>query len=1046
MARFAPLLALALGLCTADAGAQDTVRLLPPDSLGFISRMRYREFVQGLPTLVRPFGLSVPGERAFGTADLRQVASRFDSAVAARVADLEAEGRRRRALRRLLSFAVDTTRDQADRGLFGLSKNTADVVFDGTLEFHVSTTRQHNLACTPALVQTPGSGCTGGFTAPRIDNLVQLNSTGVFAQRFHVNIDFDSKRDYAAGNVVSGYYQGLTDEKLQRVEIGTQIFRPPPSRFLTATIPSNNFGIGATAVFGPLRVQGIAATQKGSVVATKTFTVGNGTVQPQDRLTRDLDYEADRVFWVVDPRTLSGYPSLDILNAGQISVPADQQPAEVRIYRYVSANQANGANANYDGITALGFNGIERTGALRWRLLKANVDYWLDPSGLWFVLANGKIDPSDYLAVSYRTKAGTVIGSFPSTDNPAANDSLRLIFLPNRGPASPVFPYEMRQVYRIAGSSLVRSSVRAAILVSNSERPANAPGTFLSLLGLAIPADQASLDIENRVFPRPRDPGAGQVVKDFLLIFPNAQPFSNAQLTQSERNDSLYATPEYLLFSQGPPSKFVIHLQFDAQSGSDRSSIRLDAVQITEGTEHIDVNGRRLARGVDYSIDYLTGQVSFLDPVGLFGSGTATVTASYEERGLFAQAPTSIAGLTATWTLGQNKSISLAGLYQAEATGYTRPPIGYEPRASLLAGVTGDFLFNTPGVTRFLNGLVTKRSTAPSSFAFNGEFAVSHPDPNRSGDAYLEEFEDDHSIQLLAGESSWKPGSVPQSAVGLESVVGQRFDSLDAVQLIWQNLVPNADLAITLLAPHDIDPTIASTSSTTANIAPVMWMTLHADTAGGIVDFNNKSHWTQPQRPPHPRWRSMTTALSTTGTDLSRNDFFEFALYETSDKPIEGSQMRIVVDLGKVSEDALAVAPDAFHLQPNGDTVYTGRQYVGVRRLDTEKTFFGTWNAATDDIGILADRPDSLIGPGGIVVRRPALCTGSLTATIQFFRWGDLGSRCSNHNGVPDTEDLDGDNILDAQGAADDVFRYVVDLRDSARYFVRRHIFSGANG
>ena len=58
-------------------------------------------------------------------------------------------------------------------------------------------------------------------------------------------------------------------------------------------------------------------------------------------------------------------------------------------------------------------------------------------------------------------------------------------------------------------------------------------------------------------------------------------------------------------------------------------------------------------------------------------------------------------------------------------------------------------------------------------------------------------------------------------------------------------------------------------------------------------------------------------------------------------------------------------------------------------------------------------------------LRRPRSAPASL-----LYRWGDLGARCSNHNGIPDTEDLDGDNVLDAQGPNDDVFRYVVDLAD----------------
>ncbi len=1057
MARLAVVLALALSLCAHAVSAQDTVRVLPPDSVGYVSRSQAAQFQRELITST-PFRPRVaPWELLPGAGRTASIVFRFDSGLVRQRAERDIEAMRQRVLRRLGGrvTALDSI-PEARRGLFGLSPNTADITFDGSLQFQVGTTRQRNLSCTPAQVQNPSSGCGGGFKPPNIDNTVMLSSRGIFAQRFHLNIDFDSKRDYNANNIISAWYQGLEDEKLRSVNIGNVQFIPPPSRFFTASIPTNNFGISAVAEFGPLRVQAILATQKGSVVTGKTFTIGTGVVAPQDNTTRDLDYESGRLFWVVDPRTLPGYPAVDILNANRINIPPGDQPSDVRIYRYVSANQSSGANANYDGITALGANGFERTGALRWRMLKRNIDYWMDPSGLWFVLT-AKINPSDYLAVSYRTVAGTLVGSLPSTDNPEAKDSLRLIYEPNKGPTSPLFPYAMRQVYRVAGNSLVRSSLRAQILVAGSQRPDSAAGTFLSLLGLSTPAEQETFDVANRLFPRTRDPGASQVINDALIVFPSALPFSDPRLTAQERNDSLYVTPEYLLFTLGPPSKFQLHLQFDAQSGSDRSSITLEALQITEGSEHIDVNGQRLTRAKDYLIDYTTGRVSFLDPNNLFGSGAATVTVSFEQRGFFAQAPTTIAGMTATWNLGLNKTISFAGLYQAEATGYTRPRIGYEPRASLLAGVTGDFVWNTQAITRWLNRVVTKASTAPSTFRLSGEFAVSRPDPNRSGDAYLEEFEDDHGIRISAGETQWVPGSVPRSAAGLANVLGaQGFDSAGAVQMIWQNLVPNGRDSITQLSPHDIDPTVALTQSSTPTIEPVLWLTLHADSAGGLVDFNNRSHWTQHPAIHRPRWRSMTTALSPTGTDLTRNDYFEFALYQTAARTVQNSQSRIVIDLGHVSEDALAIAPDSFRiLRPGdvipsgfavGDTIYGGRQYVGVGVLNTEKTFFGTWSATTDDNGILADRPDSLIGPGGVAVHRPALCADVLGARTLLYRWGDLGARCSNRNGVPDTEDLDGDNVLDAQGSSDDVFRYVINLAtDSAKYFVRSNtVFPGA--
>ena len=47
---------------------------------------------------------------------------------------------------------------------------------------------------------------------------------------------------------------------------------------------------------------------------------------------------------------------------------------------------------------------------MRWELLIQGTDYYLDHSGLWITLAT-KLDQNDYLAVSYRTAAGTTVGT-----------------------------------------------------------------------------------------------------------------------------------------------------------------------------------------------------------------------------------------------------------------------------------------------------------------------------------------------------------------------------------------------------------------------------------------------------------------------------------------------------------------------------------------------------------------------------------------------------------------------------------------------------------
>jgi hypothetical protein len=139
------------------------------------------------------------------------------------------------------------------------------------------------------------------------------------------------------------------------------------------------------------------------------------------------------------------------------------------------------------------------------------------------------------------------------------------------------------------------------------------------------------------------------------------------------------------------------------------------------------------------------------------------------------------------------------------------------------------------------------------------------------------------------------------------------------------------------------------------------------------------------------------------------------------------------VDLGSVDEDALGLAPESFTVSGN-DTTFAGRRYPGAGVLDTERSPTGIFNAATDDLGILGDRP-TVRAPDGSDVRVET-CRRTLSNLVEVYPWGDLGARCSVGNGVLDSEDLDVDLLLNARGPNEDLFRYVVDLNDP-RFRVR---------
>jgi len=931
---------------------------------------------------------------------------------------------------------------QPSRGVLGLSKKYADLTMDGQVRLEIRTDRLRNERCAPALLLDPNSGCRGGFKAPRLDNQVNVRSGGIIGQRVHLAVDYDTERDFSANNNVQVYYEGLEDEIVRRIEVGTVTFQPPASRFITAAIPANNFGVNARFEVGPLQFQTLAATQKGSQVAERVYTVGQTTSQPQDRQLRDLDFETGRFFWVVDPTALPGYPAIDILNLGTAGLSPSIQPVEVRVYRYRPPQSETTADPNLGGITALArtIDPAQSFGPVRWQLLIQGTDYYIDPSGLWFALTT-KLDQNDYLAVSYTTAAGTTVGSFPAQDRgQGSSDSLRLIVAPKTGPEAVTFRHEMRQIYRAAGADLDRSSLQVNLSVNRSERPlGQAASTYLALLGLASPTDPNVFDRENRLFPRSRDPDASEVLKESYVVFPTLTPFADPRLTEGERSDSLYRTPLYLLLAQGPPARFQFRLRYNSSGAGDRSTLSLGALQIREGSEQLTIGGRRLERGTDYTISYELGQVTFLNPDALFGTGTGQVNARFEEQGIFAVAPTTILGLATTYNLGELGAVNLIGMYQREQSAFNRPPLGFEASANLIGGVNTALHFKPGGLSRFLSKLTTKPAVAPSLLDVNAEFAFTKPDQNRSGQAYVEEFEAEAGVPLSLQENAWEFGSQPQQPTGVEDLgFAGGFLPEDAVALTWQNLIPQSGSNQPVeLRPQDID-TLIRISGRNEQLETAMYLTLHADTAGGVVLPNNRSQWTQLPRLNRPRWRSMVTSLSPTGLDLTRDEYLEFWVFQAPDsRTAEAAGVRLVFDLGNVNEDALGIAPDSIAVT-GSDTTYSGRQYIGLGRLDTERNSIDVFDAQVADTGILGDRPDVLVDAAtGGQVRNLALCRRQLSTAVPVFPWGDLSGRCTNGNGALDTEDLNGDNVLNATGSNENVFRYVVSLSPGDKYYVR---------
>ena len=920
----------------------------------------------------------------------------------------------------------------------------ADVGLQLRARFELKMDRLRNERCTAADLVNPISGCQGGFPTPTLDQQFSVRAGGIVGRRIHVNVDFDSEREFSANNNINVYYEGLEDEILRRVEVGNVSFSAPASRFITAAIPANSFGIQAQAQVGAFEFRSIAAQQKGSQLRSRVYTVGETTTQPVDRETRDLDFEAGRFFFVVNPRTLPGFPAVDILNLPGDLLAAADRPTDVRVYRLRAQTARSGTNPNLGGIDAVAVrdDSPQRVGPFPWELLVEGQDYFIDPTGVWFAIRT-RVGDQDFLAVSYVTVAGDTVGTFPAVNGEGgAVDTLRLIYEPRRGPEVPTFDHEMRNVYRIGGSDIRRQTLELALLVNESEQPLDGQGTYLSRLGLARATDPSTIDAFNRVFPRSRDPNNGAPIRDLFVIFPHLRPFADsARLQAGEQNDSLYRTPAYLLNTQGPPPRFRFRWHYEAVGSGDRATLSLGALQIRDGSERLFIGNDELVRNQHYQIDYGVGLVTFANPDSLF-RGPTQIRAQFEENQGFDVAPKSIVGLSTTYNLGARGSISAIGLLQRESSLLTRPQLGFEPQSNFIGGISTQLQFRPDALTRVLDALPLISTRVPSRLTVNGEIAMSRPNPNEAGEAFLEEFEGSAFRPLSLGENAFQLGSRPFSGRGIPathlSPFGE-FADIDAVTLVWQNTIQVGN-EILQFEPQAIDSSIVL-SGAALDLETVLWLTLKPDTIGGAPDpVTGVPRWFRPHTP-GARWRSISQPLggSGIGVDLSTREFIEFWALEDAERLAKRENALLVFDFGTIFEDAVAFGPDALSVS-GSDTVFTGFQFIGQGRLDTERdTLTNVFNASVNDVGIHGDLlPTVINSTTGETIADLPLCELGLTGGLPVFPLGDLGARCTRRNGIPDTEDLDGDTRLDVTvgRGSEDVLRYVFPVGDD-RFFVR---------
>ncbi len=165
-------------------------------------------------------GLRLPGAAVMpprGPLGADAVVQRFRDGLVQQLALAALRRNRERLLARLYagdSLALALRLDPAGgprqgRDFLGLASSAVDLNLEGELELEISSDRFQNLRCTAYELQDPLSGCQPKFTAPRIDNRLKLEVSGIIGRRLHLDVDLDTQLDYTNANTIRAYYQGL---------------------------------------------------------------------------------------------------------------------------------------------------------------------------------------------------------------------------------------------------------------------------------------------------------------------------------------------------------------------------------------------------------------------------------------------------------------------------------------------------------------------------------------------------------------------------------------------------------------------------------------------------------------------------------------------------------------------------------------------------------------------------------------------------------------------------------------------------------------------
>lgn len=771
--------------------------------------------------------------------------------------------RREQARRSLLAnFAATQRTEEERRGLLefeipiNVPRGLERVVGEGGAELRVRGNR--NLRFSGKSEWTEGAVSTATQYVSRFPSLnmeqeSRFEIIGKVGSKVEVSIEQDTRSLTDLENNINLVYRGDEDEVLQELIAGNTNFQLPGTQFVGFNQGASGlFGIKGTARLGPLSVTVLATQEKGSGEKA-TFTAG----ARQSEIRRPD----------IEPM-LGAYYFLDFdyrdRFTDRVYVPAD---SIVTINIFVDDQQYRNDTEKAAIDSAIAWFDPDNPAPLDSRGAHLGSFHELDPGEYYinraggYIALNVSLGPKEVLGVVYTTANGVPTGSMPTPQDPNAPLIMKLIKPPDPRPDDPTWKYELRNVYYLGSRNIPADGLKVRIFFdppSGEDQYTQDGEDYLQILGLdqwgelpGTPPD-GNIDLNENNLNLAR----GE------LIFPDLEPFMNEDLAVTV---DMYDTISRFDLTQR--TRYYIHVQLATRS----VTYSLPATNILEGSDVVTINGRRLRRGSDYQINYLTGELTFLtddirDP-------TADVKVDYEYSPIIQLEQKTLVGARAEYQLGQVGMISGMVLSRSERTMDRRIRLGREPNRTLIWDATAILNFEPEWLTRAIDALPLIETDVLSRIEFEAEIAQSLPNPNTVGDALVDDFEGvKNATGFGIGRGRWTPAAIPT-----DRTAGER------ARLLWFN-------PFRRISSRDIWP--GKETDIKSDRVNVLSLYLNpkqpSPWPAGAYTWNTTSL--------ARRWNGVQQAVSAGAADITQLTYLEMW--------IRGDRGELHIDLGTISEDA----------------------------------------------------------------------------------------------------------------------------------------------